>query len=261
VPDIAAAAERLTADRLAGRPVTALAADCRPGDAEQAYAIQALLHERLRAGGRGALAGYKLGCTTGTMQRFLGIDRPTYGGMLADGVLASGAALRHGDYEALGIECEIAVRLASDLPTGVADLAAVAEHVESCMAAIELVDNRYGDFLALGVPTLIADDFFHAACVLGPPAADWRDLDLAAVRGRTLVDGAEAGIGVGADVMGHPFNAVAWLARELGGRGQTLCAGQIVLTGSIVATQWLGAEVKTVAAEIDGFGRVDATLT
>jgi len=38
------------------------------------------------------------------------------------------------------------------------------------MAAIEVVQDRYVDYPTLDTPTLIADDFFHHACVLGPPS-------------------------------------------------------------------------------------------
>lgn len=57
--------------------------------------------------------------------------------------------------------------------------ATVADAVEACMAAIEIVDDRYEDFHALDTPTLIADDFFSAGAVVGPPVAGWRDLALA----------------------------------------------------------------------------------
>ena len=47
------------------------------------------------------------------------------------------------------------------------DRGAVAAAVGACMTSIEVVDDRYVDFRALDVFTLIADDFFHAGCVVG----------------------------------------------------------------------------------------------
>ena len=43
----------------------------------------------------------------------------------------------------------------------------VGEAVEAYHPAIEIVDDRYVKWETMGAPTLIADDFFAAGCVLG----------------------------------------------------------------------------------------------
>jgi len=48
----------------------------------------------------------------------------------------------------------------------------------------------------------------------------WHELDLAASVGTTTVDGVEAGRGRGADVMGNPLEALAWLANALADDGE-----------------------------------------
>jgi hypothetical protein len=48
---------------------------------------------------------------------------------------------------------------------------------------------------------LIADQFYHAAAVLGAPAAEWPSLDLVAIHGRALVDGAEKNAGRGGELL------------------------------------------------------------
>ncbi|MBX6321084.1 MAG: fumarylacetoacetate hydrolase family protein [Rhodospirillaceae bacterium] len=237
-------------------PLPGLAADAPP---EDGYRIQARLAEDRCRAGRGPMAGYKIGCTTPVMQRMLDIPSPCYGTILADGVHPGRARLAHADFVRPGVECEIAVRLGDDLPPraapyGVEDVAAC---VAACMVAMELVDDRYTDYRALGVATLIADDFFHAGCVLGPPVGDWRSLDLAALAGRTLIDGRERGRGRGGDVMGHPFAAVAWLATTLVEHDRPLRRGDIVLSGSVVETQWV-ARGEEAVVEVDGLGSVSA---
>jgi 2-keto-4-pentenoate hydratase len=158
------------------------------------------------------------------------------------GVHASPASLRHGDFVRPGVECELAVRLAKPLAARPAPYGAdeVADAVGACMPAIELVDDRYLDWRTTGTPTLIADDFFQAGIVLGRPAEDWRRLDLAALRGAMRINGEAVGEGSGADVMGHPFAALAWLANRLAAAGRPLAAGMVVMTGSIVETRWVG---------------------
>ena len=123
------------------------------------------------------------------------------------------------------------------------------------MPAIEIVDDRYVDWRSIGAPTLVADDFFAAGCVLGAPVARSAAPDLLGVAGRAVINGREAGRGTGADVLGHPHNALAWLANHLATAGKTLRAGQIVLTGSLVQTVWLNAGDK-VLIELEGLGTV-----
>jgi 2-keto-4-pentenoate hydratase len=241
---------RLTRTRLAGLPP-----DCRPADQAEAYAAQALLHATLTARGLGPIAGHKIGCTTPVMQRFLGIDSPCAGGIFAATIHHENAALRFDDFLHVGVECEIAVRLSRDLPAAGTPFSAerVAPAVDACMAAIEIVDDRWVDYKRVDAPSLIADDFFNAACVLGPPIAAWRALDLPQVVGVTRINGVQAGSGRGADVMGHPLAALAWLADNLAARGLELKAGDIVLTGSVVETRWI-ARGDAVVVSLGGLG-------
>ena len=107
-----------------------------------------------------------------------------------------------------------------------------------------------------GTPTLIADDFFAAGCVLGEPVAVSAVGDIGEMVGTTTINGIEVGRGRGSDVMGHPLNALAWLANSLAARGVSLKAGEIVLTGSLVETKWLnrGDSVRVV---VSGLGTIN----
>ena len=79
----------------------------------------------------------------------------------------------------------------------------------------------------LGAPTLIADDFFAAGCVLGKPVARvGRARPARGVVGALVINGAETGRGTGADVLGHPHNALAWLANHLADEGKGLRAAR-----------------------------------
>jgi 2-oxo-3-hexenedioate decarboxylase/2-keto-4-pentenoate hydratase len=255
------AAALLRDRRLARVPIDALPEDCRPRDEPEGYAVQEALHGLLARAGLGPVAGHKIGCTTPVMQAYLGIRNPCAGGVHAATVHRGEARLCHGDYVRVGVECEIAVRLGGDLGPagGPFDRARVAPAVEAVLAAMEIVDDRYRDYRALDVPTLIADDFFNAGCVLGPPVARWRDLDLPALVGVTRLNGLEVGRGEGRAVMGHPFEALAWLANLRAGLGLALRAGEFVLLGSVVETRWVGAGDE-VAVAIEGLGGVRAAF-
>ena len=257
-----AAAALLGEARLRRAPVDPLPESVRPADDTEGYRIQRALRAWFAERGDGPPAGYKLGCTTPVMQEMLGVAAPVYGGVRAGDVHRSGASLPSSRFQAPGVECEIAVRLGGDLdargrpPAREETAAAIAE----VMPAIEIVDNRYGDWSALGTPTLIADDFFQAACILGPPARECDPMGLDGVAGRTLIDGAETGRGRGADVLGHPLDAVAWLAGALGRSGAILPAGALVMTGSLVKTVWLTGCPASARVEIDGLGTAEVTL-
>ena len=227
---------RIGRTRLAGLPEP-----CRPRDEREAYRVQSRVHALLREAGRGPLGGHKIGCTTAVMQEFLRIASPCAGGMLRADIHRGDTTLRFADYRHVGVECEIAASIARDLPPRELPYRTdeVVAAIDAYMPAIEVVDDRWQDYKAVDTPTLIADDFFHAACVLGAPVAQAKVDDLAAVAGLMRINGVEVGRGRGADVLGHPHNAVTWLANAHGKRGAWLRAGDVVLTGSVVATKWV----------------------
>lgn len=257
---VLAAAQIIATARRSHAALAALPADITPKDEAKGYQTQRALHDLLLPQ-HGGLVGYKIGCTSKVMQNYLGIPHPCAGGVFSRGVHESGVSLRTADFVRVGVECEIAVSLDRDLPPGGAPFTAesVAEAIGDCMPAIEIVDDRYVKWEELGAPTLIADDFFAAGCVLGAPVAHAALPDLAGVKGRALINGAAAGQGTGADVLGHPHHALAWLANHLAAEGRGLHAGQIVLTGSLVKTVWLHANDR-VRMELDGLGTVEAAF-
>jgi 2-oxo-3-hexenedioate decarboxylase/2-keto-4-pentenoate hydratase len=256
------AAGMIVRARLARQPFAGLPEDCRPPDEAAAYAVQDELHRQLSAAGQGTLAGHKIGCTTAVMQRFLKIGNPCAGGVFAPTVCQGQGRFRHADFLHVGVECELAVRLARDLPASGAacDRSSAAGAVGACMAAIEVVDDRYRDYRSLDAPTLIADDFFNAACVLGEETENWRELDLIGAVGRMRINGRAVGTGKGGDILGDPLNALAWLANARRARGQILRAGEFVLLGSVVETRWVEAG-DLVEIEVEGLGPASCHFT
>ena len=252
------AAEVLSAGRLRRVRMDVLPPTLRPSDEAEAYAVLDALHERLTAAGRGELAGHKIGCTTPVMQQFLGIPNPCAGGVFSLTVRRGSGTFRHGDFLHVGVECEIAALLKADLSGDAPhDRKSVARAVGAVMAAIEVVDDRWVDYPSVDTPTLIADDFFGAGCVLGEPVIGWRALDLPALSGSMSINGRAVGSGVGADIMGHPFEPLAWLANSMIERGSYLRAGEFVLLGSLVATKWVD-RADVVAVEIERLGGATA---
>jgi len=226
--------------------VSSLPAGIAPATEAEGAAVQFALAQLV---GAVPPSGFKIGATGRRMQAYLGVDRPIGGFMRAADVYRGQAELRFADFVRPGVECEVAVRLAADLPPGPCSfdqaLAAVGEFV----AGIEIVENRYGDVATLGIPMLVADQMYHLAAVVGDQGGiDWRALDIGALRGRIRVDGGFSDEGVTSDLLGHPLNALALLAASpvaaaFGG----MKAGQVVMLGSVTPPVWLsGPAVVTV---------------
>ncbi|PWS35118.1 hypothetical protein DFH01_22645 [Falsiroseomonas bella] len=251
-----AAAEAILAARREGRVLLPLGAAA-PADVAAGYAAQ---REVAQALGAVPPAGFKIGATTKQMQAYLGLSGPAASFVPAEGVQASPGSFRFAELIAPGVECEVGLRLGTDLPAGPCTREKAAAAVAEVFAAIEIVEKRYTDLAELGTPALIADQVFHRGGVLGAPAAGWREADLGAIRGRITVDGALRGEGVGADLLGHPFEALAWLAASpaaavFGG----LRAGQVVFLGSVTPPIWLDGPCQ-VTVEFDVLGRAELRL-
>jgi 2-keto-4-pentenoate hydratase len=203
--------------------------------------------------------GYKVGLTSATMQAFCGIDHPIAGVVLARRVHRSGASIRRSSFGRLGLEFEIAVRIKSDLPVTRMPFTAetIAPHIDGVCAAIELVDDRNADYTSLDVLSLVADNSWNGGIVLSEFATAWPDLQ--SVLGRATKDRAAIGEGHGRDILGHPFNSVAWLATQLASTGAGLKAGQVVMTGSVMKTIFPDADANY-RFDLEQLGFVDVQV-
>jgi 2-keto-4-pentenoate hydratase len=204
---------------------------------DEAYAVQDAFVQLMLVAESESIAGYKIGLTSARMQALLGIDSPIAGHVLSRRIFDSGHDVRRADYGRLGLECEIAVRLGRDLAPNAApfDADSVAAAVDGVCVAFELVDDRSADYGVTDIGSLVADNSWNAGLVLGPFHSNWPDLAL--VEGVVTRNGTELDRGRGADVLGHPFVALRWLANHLARGQRGLRAGDIVATGSIVPTR------------------------
>ncbi|MFN0028579.1 MAG: 2-keto-4-pentenoate hydratase [Acidimicrobiales bacterium] len=230
---IVAAADLLAAHRRGNRALTEIPAEIRPADLAEAYAVQDALLKRLLAARGGSIIGYKIACTSPVAQQALQVPHPMFGQLLSASTSPSGATLRAGEFTTRVIECEFAFRMGLDVPPAAApyDAAAIAPFVGELLPAIEVVDHRYPDW-SLGAPSIAADNAIHGHWVSGQPVGgDWRRFDLASHQVTARIGDAVVSTGSGANVLGHPLNALAWLANELPSYGKALRAGDLITTG------------------------------
>ena len=253
---IVSAAKKLLMEHDAGVQFHPFESTAGINDVAAAYAVQRLFVRELQQR-HGSVAGYKIGLTSRQMQAMCGIDNPLYGVILSRRVEATNAVLKHANYAHLGLEFEIGVRMKHDAPATNTqyDASSIGALVDGVCAAIEVIDDRNADYESLDVKALIADNAWNAGAVLGEFVSSWPQLE--DVCGTVRLGDLEVGRGCGRDVLGHPFAALAWLANQLIQDGALLMAGDIVLTGSIIQTQFPRARERF-AYTLEGIGSVVA---
>ncbi|TMC28461.1 MAG: 2-keto-4-pentenoate hydratase [Chloroflexi bacterium] len=205
----------------------------------QAYAIQsAWLDLKLARGAR--IIGRKIGLTSRAMQELLGVDQPDYGFLLDSMMVTSGGTLSRTDFLLPRIEPEIAFWLAKDLKGPGITVDAVLAATRGVSPALELVDSRIAKW-QIKLPDTIADNASSARVIVSEQIVPLDGLDLAAEAVTLTRNGVEVGSGNGAAVLGHPAEAVAWLANKLAEYGIAIEAGQLVLPGAMCAAATVAA--------------------
>jgi 2-keto-4-pentenoate hydratase len=229
--DIRAAAETLWQHWKHSTRLEQLPAQCRPGSRAEGYAIQA---EVAKLSGQNVV-GWKIAATSTAGQQHIHVDGPLAGCLLAARARESGARFSLAGNNMKVAEAEFAFRMGADLPKRSASYSVdeVLAAVATLHPAIEVPDSRYQDFTRVGAAQLIADVACACWFVIGAEVrADWRAVDLKQHAVAAYRNGMLAGQGSGANVLGDPRAALAWIANELCTYGEGLRAGEVVITGT-----------------------------
>ncbi|MDQ3841751.1 MAG: fumarylacetoacetate hydrolase family protein, partial [Actinomycetota bacterium] len=103
---------------------------------------------------------------------------------------------------------------------------------EALAVAVEVVDSRIEDW-NIKLPDTIADNASYGAFTTGPWSRSLREADLRTLGMLINQSGSRVAEGMGSASLGHPAEAVAWLANKLASFGTSLQPGDIVLSGSL----------------------------
>ncbi|MQY10991.1 2-hydroxyhexa-2,4-dienoate hydratase [Streptomyces sp. RB5] len=196
-----------------------------------AYAVQRELRAMELADGA-VLVGHKIGATSEAIQRMFGVDHPDFGHLTDRMLLPDGARLDAAGLIAPKVEGEIAFRMGKDLRGGDVTAADVLAAATAVHPVLEVLDSRIENWEIRLVDT-VADNTSSARAVIGAPVP-FDDVDLAAER-MVLETPGQVHTAHGSAVMGHPAEAVAFLARILDSFGEGIDEGDIVLAGSWAA--------------------------
>jgi 2-keto-4-pentenoate hydratase len=227
------AAAELLGMRTNRRVVPDLSLALRPETLSDAYAIQRRVVAALAAQADGRCIGYKVACTSAAAQSALQTDRPLFGRLMSNTTSRTGATLPADRFTRRVVEAEFAFRLGADVEPvdGGHTPATISESIDVLLPAIEIVDHRF-ESLAVGALRIVADNAIHGWWVSGEPVTEWQGWDLAASAVSVARNGEVVTSGSGRAVLGHPLNAMAWLADELPRFGLQLRRGDVVTTGA-----------------------------
>ena len=191
----------------------------------------------------GDVVGYKLGLTNPAIQQRFGIDHPIRGAIFHATLRARSGAEIEARFAAVPVlEADMLIRIGmGGVETALNDHAALIRHVDQVIPFIELPDLVYAPAYRPSLGDLIAVNVGARLGVVGKPIAVTPSPDFIAALGRMSVslhqDGREVSRAPGAAILGHPLNALAWIARDLARDGRPLRAGDIISLGSFSPPQ------------------------
>jgi 2-oxo-3-hexenedioate decarboxylase len=196
-----------------------------------AYRIQnAILTRKLQAGAR--LSGRKMGLTSASKMKQMGVTSPIHGFLTADGCVADGAALPMEGLIHPKVEAEIAVTTSRELHGPGCSAAEALAAIDFAFAALEVIDSRYRNF-RFDLSSVIADNTSAARYVIGAEGVPAAGLDLRSLGVVFERNGEVLATGAGAAVLGHPAASLAALVNLLAEQGESLPAGTLVMTGGV----------------------------
>jgi 2-keto-4-pentenoate hydratase len=253
-PHIDAAARTLREARNQRRQCAPISSSCRIATVDEAYAVAAInMAARLAAGAR--VTGKKIGLTSRAVQSQLGVDQPDFGVLFDDMEFLDRATLPTGRLMQPKVEAEIAFVVARDLAfSGAPSFGEFIAAIDHALPAIEVVDSAIENW-KITIADTIADNASAALYVLGDQPIALGAVQLAEVAMTLRLNGEIVSRGQGSACLDHPLRAAYWLACEMAARGETLRAGEIILSGALGPTAPVKAN-DAIEADFGTFGRV-----
>ena len=199
-------------------------------DVVDAYEIQ-LINIRRRLDDGAVVAGHKVGLASEAMQKMMGVDEPDYGHLLDTMQYHEQTLIDASRFCFPRVEVEVGFILGKDLPGAGCTNDDVIDAVEWVVPSIELIDSRIRDWKITLCDT-IADNASSCGWVLGEQRVAISDIDTGDIDAVLHRNGEIIAEGNSSAVLGHPLNAVSWLARKVESFGVRLRAGDVILPGT-----------------------------
>ncbi|MCU0969914.1 MAG: fumarylacetoacetate hydrolase, partial [Rubrivivax sp.] len=185
----------------------------------------------------GRVVGYKAGLTNPAVQQRFGLSAPLRGTLLAGMLLVDGAEVPARFGARPFLEPDLMVEVGSSAIHDARTPEEALRHLRAVIPFIELPDTLVADPSKINAPTLVLNNVGARLGVRGAPIPVRADAAFAdALRDMTVrtVDstGKEIGAAKGTAILGHPLNAVIWIAADLKKAGITLQPGDLLSLGA-----------------------------
>ncbi|MCP1119404.1 2-keto-4-pentenoate hydratase [Robbsia andropogonis] len=200
-------------------------------DIPSAYAIQRMNTERRIAQGR-RIVGCKIGLTSASVQKQLGVDQPDFGMLFDDMSFGDSEPIPASVLHQPKVEAEVAFVLRHDLSMPNPSHLDVLNAIDYALPAIEIVGSRIENW-NIRIADTIADNASSSAFVLGTSPKKLSEFDLRLCGMVLERRGDPVSVGAGAACLGNPINAVVWLARTMASFDMPLRKGDLVLSGAL----------------------------
>lgn len=203
---------------------------------DDGYAIQREWVKLELADGR-TIRGRKIGLTSRAMQLSSQITEPDFAPLMDDMFFDNGTDIPISRFIAPRVEVEFAFILGKPLRGPGVTLFDVLDAAEWVTPAVEIIDARIEQFdretkQMRKVFDTISDFAANAGIVLGGRPVRPQYVDLRWAGAMLFKNGVIEETGLGAAVLNHPANGIAWLANKIAPWGEQLNAGDVVLAGS-----------------------------
>jgi len=228
---IRAVAARLRDAAESGRPIAPIRDEIASGGVAAAYAVQQENTNHYVKNGR-RLVGRKIGLTSKSVQKQLGVDSPDFGMLFADMALYDGEEIALSRVLQPKAEAEIALVLEHDLTQSEITSTDLISAVAYVLPAVEIVGSRI-DKWNIKLLDTIADNASSGLFALGAEPRKLDGLDLRLCGMVMERRGEPVSVGAGAACLGHPLNAALWLARTMVEVGSPLKAGDVIMSGAL----------------------------
>ncbi len=218
---------------------------------EEAYRVQDAVFAELWPGARPV--AWKAGGPSDKVE-------PTAAPIASENLVHSPASVTGAKMQMIGVEAEVAFRLAKDLPPRSRPYSAraLAAAVGEVVVAIELCDTRLANWKKTSGLWKLADFQNNSALVVGSGTRDWQKLDFLQQECEFRI-GTRVARAKGSHSFGNPARLLPWLAAHCAKRGLGLHAGDVITTGA-----WTGLEIAKpgdeVTARFPGIGEASVRI-
>jgi 2-keto-4-pentenoate hydratase len=202
--------------------------------------------------------GWKVGFGAPAALQKFGIDAPLVGFLMQEALVSSGGTVSLEGWVKPVAEPEIAVRMGKDLGAG-ADRAAAASAIAAFSPAIELADINLPPE---NIETILAGNIFHRRLVLGRRDETRAGGSTAGLTGRIIRRGTEVARTTDPEAAtGNLIDIVRHVADLLPAFGESLRAGDVIITGSVVPPIFIEPDDAEIGFDLDPVGSVSVKVS